>query len=161
MPHHHQPRLLLLCAYVASDGDAPSGERVPLHAVRKLLLVSGVVAALTGIVLAVVIGAPFRSKPSRPAASAKCKNQAATRRERGSGGPSCQERKASRPAAPDLSLSFDADLPTVSGIRFSPASSARTVRWISPRRRNRRRQPSSETTRRATSETGSTRRGSS
>jgi hypothetical protein len=67
------------------------------------------VAALTGLVFAVVIGAASRSKPSRPAASAKCKNQAATRHEMGSGRPSSQEGKASRPAAPDLTLSFDAE----------------------------------------------------
>jgi hypothetical protein len=82
---------------------------LPLRSVRKVLLVGGVVAALTGLVLALVIGAASRSKPSGPAATGKCKNQAAPRRELGSGRPSSQERKASRPTAPDLTLSFDAE----------------------------------------------------
>jgi hypothetical protein len=78
-----------------------------MSARRKVLLVAAVLAAVAGVVLAVVIGAPSRSESSRPATSGKCKNQAETRRDAGSGRLSTKGGRESQ-AAPDLTLSFDA-----------------------------------------------------
>jgi hypothetical protein len=81
-----------------------------LRSARKALFVGGAVAALASLVLTLTIGAPFRSRPPGRAGSAMCTNRGdATRGDITSGGSSTREGKASRLAAPDLTLSFDAE----------------------------------------------------
>jgi hypothetical protein len=84
-------------------------ERDSRHFPMTVLLVVGA-AGLTAVVLGIVIGGPFRSKPSSPAVRIQCSDQSAPRASSTRSEPfSAQEEKRSGPAAPDLTLSFDAE----------------------------------------------------